>query len=109
MLMNDFSLISNEFEIRNPDELYEFIKDKEGFVELINKSLPLFMSFYPNAKYTLEYVDYMDGSRCDSVYCFISGDKNIKDFNLLKELSFKFAELKFQYSNLKIYYNFILR
>ena len=99
--------ISSEFEIRNPDELYEFIKDKEGFVELINKSLDLFKAYYPNSTYTLEYIDYLEGYEFNIIFCFIS-DIDSFDIDLYGKLSDDFTDLSFQFGNIKKYYSFCI-
>lgn len=99
--------ISSEFEIKNPDELFDFIKDKEGIIDFINQSLSLFKRFYPNAKYILEYIDYLEGNEFNTVFCFIT-DEKFDDFEIYKKLSHDFALLNLQYMDINEYYDFCL-
>lgn len=49
--------ISNNFYLKAPDEIEEFIRDNEKTIEIINAIEPQLIKYFPNSKYSLEVCD----------------------------------------------------
>ena len=73
--------IDNEFKIINPIDLYGFIDNKKGFVDLINKTKDLIKDFFPDSKLYLEYVEDCEDEELDLVYAYIIDNNDFKESN----------------------------
>ena len=105
--------IDNEFRIINPIDVYRFINDKKGFVDLINKTKGLVKDFFPDSKLYLEYVEDCEDEELDLIYAYIidnndSKESNSERFSLLFKEFIKFHSSypnAFEFFNIDIYSN----
>ncbi|WP_296855050.1 hypothetical protein [uncultured Methanobrevibacter sp.] len=99
--------IDNEFKIINPIDLYGFIDNKKGFVDLINKTKDLIKDFFPDSKLYLEYVEDCEDEELDLVYAYIIDNNDFKESNREKfNLLFKeFIKLHSSYPKAFEFFN----
>ena len=86
----DFSLKSSEnlinnYTLVNPNEIYEFIKNKKGLYEFIIEVSSLVKIYFPNAKIYLEFNRDPEIHSLDSLFAFVY---NGPDYNLENEKTF---------------------
>lgn len=100
--------ISKEYILLNENEIFEFIRGIDGFVDLINDSLIIFKKYFPNAKYYLALEEDYECSSLDHIVAYIiNGDASFEENCHLDELlsedfvklsdDFPKAWLKFNY------------
>ena len=106
--LNNLKNISNDYILLNETEIYEFIKDMDDFVGLINDSLRIFKKYFPNAKYYLALEEDCECSDLDDIVAYIvnkdgtfdenykTGEILFKDLLKLKNI-YPDAWLKFDY------------
>ena len=73
--------IDKEFNIINPTDVYRFINDKKGFVDLINKTKGMIKDFFPDSKLYLEYVEDCEDEELDLIYAYIIDNNDSKESN----------------------------
>ena len=69
--LNNLKNISNDYILLNESGIYEFIKDIDDFVGLINDSLGIFKKYFPNAKYYLALEEDCECSDLDDIVAYI--------------------------------------
>lgn len=102
--------ISDEFNIVHPKEIEEFIKDKEGSVELINSSLELLKKYFPEGKYYLEfYQDYEIPNWNWVDICVLDEVNSLEDsMEIFDKLLKEFIILINDYKDLREFYHVFL-
>ena len=66
----------NHYILVNPDEIFEFIKDKEGLYGFIIEIANLVKEFFPDARFYLEFYNDPEISALDSLYGFIYNESD---------------------------------
>lgn len=106
--LTDLKNISKDYILLNEDRILNFVKDIDGFVDLINHSLSIFKKYFPNAKYYLALEEDYECSSLDHIVAYIiNGDASFEENCHLDELlsedfvklsdDFPKAWLKFNY------------
>ena len=103
-------MISNDYILLNEKEIFEFIKDKEGFIDLINESLKLFKRYFPNAKYYLALEEDYESSDLDLIIAYIvNKDASFEENCCLDSILLKdFVKLHDNFPQAWLKYNYIV-
>ena len=69
-----FQELSNFYEMRNNEEIHEFIQQNEGLIQLLNETKPHLLNRFPNGEFELQAHEDITGEGCDKLYVNIFVD-----------------------------------
>ena len=100
--------ISKEYVLINENERYDFIKDMDEFVDLINACLNLFKRYFPNAKFYLALEEDYESSDLNLIMAYIvNKDGSFEENRSISRLLVNdFIRLKDAYPKAWLKFNF---
>ncbi len=98
---------NKELNLVNPEEIFRYIRNKRGIVDLINKSVILIKKYFPNSNLYLKFVEDSELESLDVLFTYIKNKENSVDenFNVFLELLDGFIDLKSQFNGLESSYS----
>lgn len=103
ILNDNKGCVLDNFKLINRDKIIDFIRSHNGLLELLEKSYPLVMKYFPNYSYCLLYSIDPEILNLEHLMLFINGNENIYDDDCLKlkRLEREIDELKVSNCNVK--------
>ena len=69
-----FQKLNKSYEMRNPKEIHDFIKENEGLILLLNETTPHLINKFPNGEFELQAHDDITGEGYHKLYINIFVD-----------------------------------
>ena len=69
-----FPELNNFYEMRNDEEIHDFIRENEGLIQILNEAKPHLLNKFPNGEFELQSHEDITGEGCNKLYVNIFVD-----------------------------------